>query len=168
MPDLPATSTMSAMVYAARRMLANSATFRTWTGTASEAAALARIHEIQAPAGAAMPFGLVMPEQGNLKAIRAAEGAYAKTGAVYIQIEQTISEGAIIDAFRDFCNNAYAIFDELLVLSDTDHPTEAGYRFPLIVDLETEDGPGQTDLTIRNEVLNEFMVRWRLTWGPYG
>lgn len=44
---------------AARRSIAGSASFQAWVGLEDEAAALARVYEIQAPADTPMPFAIV-------------------------------------------------------------------------------------------------------------
>lgn len=166
-----ATGTEARVCYDFRRLLANSATFRTWTGTADEAGALARAHEIQADASATFPFALVYPGEryGGRKIGEGGSGSgtYGRGGTVAVELAGSVASGASeIDAFREFVNKADAILDEILELADTDHPTDVTYRFINIESFERTDGPARVIDVERgqSEVTDEFMVRWELSW----
>lgn len=123
----------------ARILLADSATFRTWTGTASQAAALNRIHlkrmatvpTSKAEWIAARPFCIVdLPENNAFVMEKTAGGRgnyYVESGAIMLQFESEVADPDDLEDSRRIVENQLGvIFSEMWDLSGNDGATEVG------------------------------------------
>lgn len=119
-----------------RLVLANSARFRTWTDTATEAAALAKIHHeaLPPPAGNATehtvaeleayrPYAIVSTDQeaDGFSVIRDAMGSWKESGKLTLHLCEDIPSDLLNDLFEArllFKNTVGVVIDEMRALAD--------------------------------------------------
>lgn len=107
-----------------RKTVAGSTTFQAWTGTADAAAALARVHAVQADASAAKPFAVVdwARSYSRRRDAGGTRNHFQATGSLSLLFRAQITEADAGDAAYDFLNKVGAVLADMEGLAGT-----AGY-----------------------------------------
>jgi hypothetical protein len=117
-----ASGMVSVPVSALRDMLSQSATFQTWTGTASSAAALAYIHMIGlAEADRVRPFALITLGD-NWRRTYGGSNRFIPSGELFLVLESDIDEDNVedfADSELEFSNNVGGVIGDLEALTES-------------------------------------------------
>jgi len=141
-------------------MIADCASFRTWVGAATPAAALARIHLVATPAtGATRPFAIV--DQGSETGFeKFAESGWIASGSLFLLFEANVTEAysdSEADSFFEFWNKIGAICDEMTDLSGTG-------TYLNVTSITLEEGPFRSDAKA-GENADYYQVILNIGWG---
>lgn len=109
-----------------RNSIAGSTSFRTWTGTANEAAALVRVHAVEnrtALGSADMPFAVVnwLPDYRRIGHADGSARQFRQEGSLMVTFRGEIvsPNAAEPDAAYSFLNNVGAVMNDMEALSAT-------------------------------------------------
>ena len=161
MATSPGSGIKGAITDAMRDMLAGSATWQSWTGTANATDAKAYIHDVAvAESDAALPLCIIEP--GDAIRRRDGNGLWTTSGEIDLHFYGDVTESAIPDAFWEFQNQLDGVVQDLTDASESD-----GGLFVTEVDMGrparlATDGGEQDEA---GNARNEYFAHVRLTFG---
>jgi len=155
---------ISTAIETMRGMIASSAAFQAWTGTASPSAATQRVHLFAVGEAdiETRPWALVSLPAGGFEMRRVAGGAasfFATLGRLQVDFESGIAGGDTPAlAEEEFVDDVEAILDEVLALAGV------GANLPL-EDVERVGGPSRADRDEAAVVGDYYRLQYELPWG---
>lgn len=138
---------------ALQNAMAASPAWQLWTGAANEAAALAHVHLLTAPLGAAEPFAIVdwNPGYEATRASLAAAAPWNEQGTLLLYIRASASETAAAHLA-----NLDSVLDDLRATTLAE-----GLKLSAII---LDDGPQRTPAEDRERYGDSWESVWQLRW----